>query len=171
MTIEHTASPADLTRRTLARQALQSLTALALIEGLAAHRLFGKAVQPIVDAWFKELHAISKDVADHKVKDIEFQKALESLYGRADLSALLKTLDFDRMAAGVNYPAVGARSLPVDFSHVSGLPTKVVFGRQIFAMAKGRSVIPHGHDNMATGFLSWCAVIVVFLGIVSHRPA
>ena len=64
-------------------------------------------MQPIVDAWFKELHAISKDVADHKVKDVEFQKSLESLYGRADLPALLRTLDFDRMAAGVDYPRLG----------------------------------------------------------------
>ena len=53
----------------------------------------------------------------------------------------------------MNYPALGAKSLPVDFTHVSGLPTNLVFGRQIFAMAKGRSVVPHGHDNMATGFL------------------
>ena len=57
------------------------------------------------------------------------------------------------MAAGVNYRARGETSLPVDFKHVSGLPTKLVFGRQIFAMKKGRSVVPHGHDNMATGFL------------------
>ena len=46
------------TRREFTRHALQSLTALALIEGLAAHRLFGKDVTPIVDAWFKELQAI-----------------------------------------------------------------------------------------------------------------
>jgi hypothetical protein len=145
--------PPTETRREFTRHALQSLTALALIEGLAAHRLFGRDVQPIVDDWFKELNAISKDVAEHKVKDVAFQKSLETLYSRADLPALLKTLDFERMAAGVNYPAVGAKSLPVDFKNVSGLPTNLVFGRQIFAMAKGRSVIPHGHDNMATGFL------------------
>lgn len=145
--------PPTETRREFTRHALQSLTALALIEGLAARRLFGRDVQPIVDDWFKELNAISKDVADHKVKDVAFQKSLEMLYSRADLPALLKTLDFERMAAGVNYPAVGAKSLPIDFKNVSGLPTKLVFGRQIFAMAKGRSVIPHGHDNMATGFL------------------
>ena len=151
--IDQPARGPDLTRRAFTCQSLQSLTALALIEGLAAHRLFGNDVQPIIDAWFKELHAISKDVADHKIKDVAFQKSLESLYGRVDLSSLLKTLDFDRIAAGVNCPAVGARSLPVDFSRVSGLPTNLVFGRQIFAMAKGRSVIPHGHDNMATGFL------------------
>ena len=141
------------TRREFTRHALQSLTALALIEGLGAHRLFGADVQPIVDAWFKELDAISRDVHDQRIKDVEFQKALEELYGRVDLPALLKTLDFDRMAAGVNFPAHGARSLPVDFKNVSGLPTDLVFGRQIFAMSKGRSVIPHGHDNMATGFL------------------
>jgi hypothetical protein len=30
---------------------------------------------------------------------------------------------------------------------------KQVFGRQIFALKKGRSVVPHGHNNMATAFL------------------
>jgi hypothetical protein len=141
------------TRREFTRQALRSLTAVALIEGLAAHRLFGADVNPIVDEWFKELHSISADVHDHKIKDVEFQKSLEALYQRVDLPALLKTLDFEKMAAGVNYPAHGAVSLPVDFKNVHGLPTKLVFGRQIFALEKGRSVIPHGHNNMATGFL------------------
>src|SRR5581483_355705 len=36
---------------------------------------------------------------------------------------------------------------------VSGMPSNVSFGRQIFALKKGRSVVPHGHDNMATGFV------------------
>jgi hypothetical protein len=36
---------------------------------------------------------------------------------------------------------------------VEGLPTELVFGHQIFALSKGRSVAPHGHDNMATAFL------------------
>ncbi len=140
-------------RREFTRQALQSLTALALIEGLAARNLFGRDVSPIVDEWFAELATISKDLKDHKTKDVEFQKSLEALYRRADLPALLKTLDFDRMSKDIDYPAHGAKSLPVDFKNVSGLPTNLVFGRQIFAMKQGRSVIPHGHDNMATGFL------------------
>ena len=46
-----------------------------------------------------------------------------------------------------------AKSLPVDFSHVGGLPVRLAFGRQIFAMGRGRSVVPHGHNNMATAFL------------------
>jgi hypothetical protein len=140
-------------RREFARQALHSLTAFALIEGLAAHRLFGAGIQPVIDDWIKKLDEIGRDLKDQKLLDIEFQSSLEDLYRRVDLPALLKTLDFDRMAGGVNYPAVGAKSLPVDFKNVSGLPTRLVFGRQIFAMRKGRSVVPHGHDNMSTGFL------------------
>ena len=36
---------------------------------------------------------------------------------------------------------------------MEGLPTNLVFGHQIFALRKDRSVVPHGHDNMATAFL------------------
>ncbi len=140
-------------RREFTRKALQSLTAVALIEALASRSLFGRDVSPIVDAWFAEMHTISKDLKDHKIKDTEFQASLEGLYKKASLPDLLKTLDFDRLVEGLEYPAHGAKSLPVDFKNVSGLPTDLVFGRQIFAMKKGRSVIPHGHDNMATGFL------------------
>jgi hypothetical protein len=140
-------------RRDFARNALQSLTALVLIEGLWSRQLLGKDVTPILDAWFKELSAISQDVHEHRKKDIEFQQALEYLYQRVDLDALLKTLDFDRLAATVKFPEKGAKSLPVDFSHVGGLSVKLPFGGQIFAMRKGRSVVPHGRDNMATGFL------------------
>jgi hypothetical protein len=146
-------SSEPVSRRAFTQRALESLTALALIDGLMARRLFGDDVKPTVDAWFKELVAISKDVKEQHIKDTEFQKALEDLYAKVDLPALLKTLDFDALARDVKYPERGARSLPVDFKNVNGLPTKLVFGRQVFAMKKGRSVVPHGHDNMATGFL------------------
>src|SRR4051812_20164501 len=118
------------TRRAFTRSALQSLTALALIEGLAAHRLFGADVKPLIDDWLRELDTITRAVHDHKVRDQEFQTALEALYRRVDLADLLRTLDFDRIAAGVNYPALGAKSIPVEFNSVAGLPTNLVFGRQ-----------------------------------------
>lgn len=140
-------------RRGFARNALQSLTAVVLIDGLWSRQLFGADVKPIIADWFKELNTISRDVHEHRTKDVEYQRSLERLYERVDLQALLKTLDFDRLAAGMTFPEKGAKSLPVDFSHVAGLPLQVPFGGQIFGMKKGRSVVPHGHDNMATGFL------------------
>lgn len=140
-------------RREFTRHALQSLTALALIDGLAAHRLFGDDVRPTLDDWFKQLDAISRDVKDDRIKDIEYQRAMEGLYRKVDLPSLLRSLDFDRLAKGVHYKDRGETSLPVDLKGVSGLPTRLVWGRQVFALKKGRSVVPHGHDKMATGFL------------------
>jgi hypothetical protein len=141
------------TRRDFTCSALQSLTTVVLIEGLWSRRLLGGDVQPIVDAWLKELDTISRDVQEHRVKDVEFQRSLERLYQRVDLKAMLKTIDFDKLTDGATFPAKGAKSLPVDFAHVGGLPVRLAFGRQVFAMGKGRSVVPHGHNNMATGFL------------------
>ena len=142
------------TRREFTRHALQSLTALALIEGLSAHRLFGERRpadhRRLVQRAGRDQPATCTTTRSRTSSSRPRSKAL---YRRVDLPALLKTLDFDRIAAGVNYPALGAKSLPVDFNAVPGLPTNLVFGRQIFAMKKGRSVVPHGHDNMATGFL------------------
>ena len=67
------------TRREFTRHALRSLTALALIEGLAAHRLFGADVEPLVDDWFKELERDQPGRAkDHKIKDIEFRSRSET---------------------------------------------------------------------------------------------
>ncbi len=80
--------PGSSTRREFARNALQSAMAMALIEGLWSKRLFGAGVGPLIDDWFKRVDAISKDVHEHKTKDIEFQKALEDLYGHVDLQAL-----------------------------------------------------------------------------------
>jgi hypothetical protein len=140
-------------RREFTRNTLQSLTALGLIEGLWSSRLLGADVRPLIDDWFNELNAISHEVHEHRTKDAEFQKSLEELYRRVDLQALLRSLDFDRLAAGVNFPEKGAKSFSGNDVHVTGLPKNPVFGRQIFAMKKGRSVVPHGHDNMATGFL------------------
>ena len=45
------------------------------------------------------------------------------------------------------------RSLRFNFREIEGVPTKLSYGKQIFAFKKGRSVVPHGHNNMATAFL------------------
>jgi len=56
------------TRREFTLNGLQSLVAMALIEGLWSSRLFGGGVAPLLDQWFKDINEISKDVHDHNTK-------------------------------------------------------------------------------------------------------
>ncbi len=140
------------TRRDFNRKLLGSVTAYALIETLYHRDLFADAVKPVVGQWMADLNTLCKDVKEQKIKDVDFQAKLEELYKKADLPELIKLLDLDKIAGKTKLPDNGAASIGLDLSKVEGLG-KIVFGRQIFGLKKGRSIVPHGHDNMCTGFI------------------
>jgi hypothetical protein len=141
------------TRRDFNASLLGSLLAYGLIETLCHREAFADAVKPLIQAWLKDLATLSQDLKERKLKDIEFQAKLEELYGRCDLPELVKLIDLDRLTGQARLPERGAASVGLDLSKVEGLPGRLVFGKQVFICKKGRSIVPHGHDNMATGFI------------------
>jgi hypothetical protein len=140
-------------RRSFNRKLLGSLMTYGLIETLVEHNLFADSVKPVVGKWMVELHELSQDLKDHKIKDLDFQAKLEDLYKKVNLPDLISLIELDRLTKDLKYPEKGAGSLGFDLSKVEGLPKRLVFGKQIFALQKDRSVVPHGHDNMCTGFI------------------
>src|SRR4051794_2544885 len=142
------------TRRSFNHSLLGSLAAYGLLQPLFRKDLFAESVKPVILAWMRDLAPLSRDLkAGRKLKDTEFQAKLEELYRRIDLPQLLKLLDLDRVARDATLPDNGARSVGIDLSKVEGLPARLAFGKQIFCLKKGRSVVPHGHSNMCTGFV------------------
>jgi hypothetical protein len=140
-------------RRSFNKKLLASLTAYGLIETLFEQELLAAPVKPIVARWLNELADLCREVKTQKIKDVEFQKQLEALYQRVDLAELVQFIDVDGLARRVKLPERGAHSAGLDLSKVEGLAGKIVFGKQIFCLSKGRSIVPHGHNNMCTGFL------------------
>jgi hypothetical protein len=141
-------------RRSFNASFLGSLAAYGLIETVFRRDAFADGVKPVINAWMRDLAALTKDLkADRKLKDTEFQAKLEELYKRVNLPELLKLLDVDKLAASGKLPDRGARNVGIDLRKVEGLPERLYFGKQIFCMKKGRSVVPHGHSNMCTGFI------------------
>jgi hypothetical protein len=140
-------------RRSFNRKMLGSLLAYGLIETLFKRDLFADAVRPVINDWVVGLNSLAQDLKGQRLKDIDFQNKLEELYSRVELAELIKLVDLNRLTRGLKYPERGAASLAFDLSKVEGLPKKLAFGRQIFALKKGRSIVPHGHDNMSTGFV------------------
>jgi hypothetical protein len=140
-------------RRTFNTEILGSLVAYGLIETLLCRDLFADAVKPVIHRWIRDLHALGKDLKDQKLSDLEFQNKLEELYSKVELAELIKLVELDRLTSGLKLPDSGAANLAFDLSKVEGLPKRLVFGKQIFGVKKGRSIVPHGHDNMCTGFV------------------
>lgn len=143
----------SVTRREFSAQALGSLLAYGLIETLWSRDLFAESIKPTVGAWVKELAEMTRDLRGRKLSDLQFQAKMEELYRRVDLKELLSLIRFEDVEKRVKLPNNGAHSSSFDITTVEGVPANLGFGKQIFGCKKGRSVVPHGHNNMCTGFI------------------
>jgi len=143
----------DITRRSFNGSALGSLLTLSLLETLFDTDAFAAEVKPITAKWLGELHQAGLDVKGEKLTQVAWQDKVEELYRQVNLPELLKFIDFEKLTKNLEFRDQGERSLRPMFPEVEGLPTDLVFGHQVFALKEGRSVVPHGHDNMATAFL------------------
>src|SRR5205823_1004312 len=119
------------TRRSFNQKVLGSLMAYGLIETVFSRDLFADAVKPVVHKWLVELNALSRDLKEQKLKDIDFQAKLDDLYRRVNLAELVTFIDLDRLTRTLKYPAKGAANLGIDMTKVEGLPNRVAFGKQI----------------------------------------
>lgn len=148
-----------ISRRTFAKQTLGSLLTYSMLETLFERDVFAAEVQPLVTKWLADVNDLGRAVQSQMLPHVEWQQKIEELFARVDLGELLRFVDFDRLTEDVPLVNKGARSISFKFPKVEGAPAdagrpnELVFGKQIFALKKGRSVVPHGHNNMATAFL------------------
>lgn len=143
----------EISRRDFTGQSLGALLTFSLLETLGENDLFAESVKPITKKWLTKVNELGRDVKNQRIRQVDWQKQTEELFRQVDLKELLTLIDFDRLTKNIKHVDNGARSLRFKFPKVEGLPTEYVFGRQVFALKKGRSVVPHGHNNMATAFL------------------
>ena len=143
----------QISRRGFTQQALGSLLTFTLLDTLLQRDAFAESVKPLTVKWLADVNQLGNDLKDEKLKQLEWQKKVKQLFSQVDLPDLLRLVDFDKLTAKVKIPDHGAKSLSFSFQQIEGVPTKLVFGKQIFALNRGRSVVPHGHNNMATAFL------------------
>ena len=143
----------QLSRRQFAHGTLGSLLTFSLLETLFQKDVFAQEIKPITTRWLADLHQLGLDLRGEKLKPLDWQSKTEELFRQVDLPELLQFIDFEKLVGKTVFPDHGEKSYRVKFPEVAGLPTQLVFGHQVFALQKDRSVAPHGHDNMATAFL------------------
>ncbi len=141
------------TRREFGARMLGSLVAYGLVETLWTRGLLADGEQQAVGKWFAELAELTNDLRGSKLKDTEFQARMEQLYRRVDLAELIRAVRLEELEKKTSLPENGAANLGFDLRQVAGVPAELKFGKQIFGLKKGRSIVPHGHSNMCTGFI------------------
>lgn len=142
-----------ITRRDFSRQTLGTLLSYSLLETICTRDVLAKEVKPIAAQWLGELTDRSRQLKNGRFSPVQWQIETENLFAQVDLPELLSYVDFEKLTKDMKFRDRGERSFRAKFPKVEGLPTDLVFGHQMFALKQGRSVVPHGHNNMATAFL------------------
>jgi hypothetical protein len=140
-------------RRTFHRATLGSLLTFSLLDSLFACDAFGDEIKPVAARWLNSLHELGQDLKGRKLTQIEWQEQVEKLMEQVSLPELLTFINLDKIKQDLKASDRGEKSIHQALPEVEGLPTNLIFGHQIFALKKDRSVAPHGHNNMATAFL------------------
>lgn len=140
-------------RREFSQTVFGSLVTFGLVETLWRRDLLADGVKPTIHAWLKDLVDMTADLRGKKLTDLQFQAKMEDLYKRVDLAELVKLVKLDEVEKNKKLPDNGAGNYSIDFGKIQGLPADLKFGKQIFGCKKDRSIVPHGHANMCTGFI------------------
>jgi hypothetical protein len=149
-----TPTSSEWSRRAFAERTIHSFLAISLIEHLCNSSILAADAKPTAVQWLNEINQLGYDLKGGKLKEVAWQEQVEKLLSsRIDLPEVLKFIDFDAIEKKTAFVDNGARSMRFDYPKIEGVPEKLVFGQQIFALKQGRSVVPHGHNNMATAFL------------------
>jgi hypothetical protein len=86
----------------------------------------------------------------HAVPD--WRAALDEIYAAIDLDDLLAGMDFEALAARTGYAERGVATSPLRLTAGDG--GRLSFFPKIFAVGRGRAIIPHAHDNMVSAHLT-----------------
>ena len=143
-----------ISRRRFAQDSLATLLTMSLLEdGVPARNSWGRCAAGRRAQWLRDIEQMGEDLKGQKLEQLVWQQKVEELFKQVPLADILALIDFDQLSSGVKFVDNGALSMRFKFPEVEGVPKNFIYGRQIFALKKDRSVVPHGHNNMATAFL------------------
>ncbi|MDA9858907.1 hypothetical protein N9D23_12365 [Rubripirellula sp.] len=143
----------QMDRREFASQTLGTLLTYSLLETVLGSNAVAGPLKPVAAKWLSDINQMSQDLKGQTLKQIEWQQQVEQLFSQVNLAEFLSYVDLPTLTKNLKLKERGELSFRAKFPKVEGLPTDLVFGHQMFALRKNRSVVPHGHNNMATAFL------------------
>ena len=131
----------------LRREILASLTTVWLARAVAAARAAPPALDGALQGRLRRLDELSRALARREIGPLEWQRGAAEVCAGIDLAELCRAADFERVAARLPLLERGTSAESIR------LLEGQAFTPKIFAMGKGRAIIPHGHVNMVSQHL------------------
>jgi hypothetical protein len=129
------------------RELLLGLTTVWLARVVHAARAAPAAMNEALRSRLRKLDELSRALTRHEIQPVAWQRGAAEVCEGIDVRELCRAADFDQVAARL--PLL-PRGTSVEAIH---LLDGQAFTPKIFAMGKGRAIIPHGHVNMVSQHL------------------
>jgi hypothetical protein len=129
------------------REILGTLTTLWIARAVQAARAAPTGMQAALRVRLRKLDDVSRALARGQIQALEWQRAAGEVCDGIDVQELCRAADFDQVAARLPFLSRGTSAEAIH------LLDGQAFTPKIFAMAKGRAIVPHGHRNMVSQHL------------------
>jgi len=129
------------------REILATLTGVWLARVVHGARAAPASLQGALQARLRKLQVVSRALARREIQPLEWQRGAAEFCAGIDLSELCRAADFDRVVARLPLLPRGTSAESIQ------LLEGQAFTPKIFALGKGRAIIPHGHRNMVSQHL------------------
>jgi len=109
-----------------------------------------------IGEWMKNLDSLGRALLNGQINALAWQDGMDDLYGNIDIDTLLQSIDFDHVINNSTFDLVDQSR---NFTHVhllpnTGAPENLAVTTKVAKIGKGRSILPHGHLNMVSAFLT-----------------
>ena len=109
-----------------------------------------------IGEWVNNLDSLGRALLNGQINALAWQDGMDGLYGNIDIGTLLQRIDFNHV---INNSAFDSVDQSRNFTHVHFLPNtcapeNLAVTTKVAKIGKGRSILPHGHLNMVSTFLT-----------------
>jgi len=129
------------------RELIVGLTTVWLARVVHAAQAAPSAMNDALRIRLRKLDELSHALARREIQPVAWQRGAAQVCDGIDVQELCRAADFDRVAARLPLLPRGASAEAIH------LLDGQAFTPKIFAMGKGRAIIPHGHVNMVSQHL------------------
>ena len=132
------------TRVPVKRRELSGALVTAIVCALWQRRAFASGLDGAATDWVARIHELGHALRTNAIEAAEWGDAMEALAASIDLDDVLARTDFERVAARMRLPDRGAGVHRIRLPGVDGPVVKM------FGLRRGRALVPHGHDGIAS---------------------
>jgi hypothetical protein len=129
------------------RELLATLTTVWLARAVHAAKAAPVPLGDGLGQRLRKLHELSRALAHREIQPVDWQRGAAELCDGIDVRELCRAADFDQVIARLPLLPRGTSAEAIH------LLDGQAFTPKIFAMGKGRAIIPHGHVNMVSQHL------------------